>query len=194
MQTLNPLFAQFRAATKVVVNWVVAHPDTSFSGALVGAGFGLIGPDAALLIAAVREFSRSTKWRDSDKLVLVGARSQPVDNRQLALSAVAMATFIAAGAAVTNNSEGATAVALAASGAGVVLTMEAGGLRAIWDAYSKVMWDHPRKDDDGGPTMLQRLQDGVENLTARAAGLLPQPQRPLIPVPIPAPSQTRLRR
>ncbi|MGB4101846.1 MAG: hypothetical protein WBK91_08085 [Alphaproteobacteria bacterium] len=176
----NPIITQFRAAGKLINEW----RDTLSLGVLGAAiSAGVVNPDIAVSIFVGREACRAMSWRHHKEPLYVGAKTH-FDNLHLAHSANVVTLAALAGAA-TLNGDFAFAGAMLVPNA--VSLMKVGGCRAVLDAYGKVMWDYPRKKDDGGTTQTQKLKDGGKELLQQ---LVDQVTPAPTPVPVPVRSHS----
>ncbi len=191
----NPLIAQFRAAGRLINEW----RDTLFYGALGAVtAAGVASPDVALGVAALREYARYVGWRANNTPVLVGTLKQPPSADQMALAAGAMTVFAAGGMVFGSDMSLASSsgVLLATTSVGTFMTVTAGGPKAVWAAYRDVMWDYPRKKDDGGTpqTQTQRLKDGSNEMVQQLVDQMTPPGTAPTPVPIRARSNSHFPR
>lgn len=179
MMNGKDILTQFRAAGKLVNEW----RDT-LSAAALGTAVctGLVSPDATIPILLVRESSRALSWLLDRSPIYVGSK-KPVNNYQMtAASNTAGFLGVLAHGMLTGNM---AFVALGAGGVPVALAL-AGGPRAVCAAYRDVMWDYPRKKDDGGTTQTQKLKDGSKELIQDLVD-----QVAPAPTPVPVPVRSR---
>ncbi|MGB4101847.1 MAG: hypothetical protein WBK91_08090 [Alphaproteobacteria bacterium] len=159
---------QFRAAGKLINEW----RDTLSYGALgAAAAVGWIDPHDLLKALSGRELFRAASWLLNSEPVYVGARTG-VNKTQLGNSVNTMSFLILAGASMLNENGGEAALYVGASTGCLIAS---GGPRAVWESYRDVMWDYPRKKNDGGTNQTQKLKDGIADLIKLA---LPAPSRP----------------
>ena len=178
----NPLIAQFRAAGRLINEW----RDTLSYGALGAAtAAGWISLDHALIASSLRETHRAMGWLLSKTPIHVGSKPR-VSNARLGNAANVVVFLTIVGNLLWSGDVVSVALSGGVAAIGATPLVLSGGPKAVLAAYREVMWDYPRKKDDGGMTQTQKLKDGGKELLQE---LVDQ----VTPAPTPVPVPVRMR-